>query len=348
MRPALLLLLLLTSLPALACRCKPLPLSSYYAQANSVQIGRLVSSQAAGVERVLQFASITAYKPLEWNANATQAYRTGISTAACGVPAQPGATYVLFARPSTDDPGPPHIDSCNGSRLIISADGQPGTDFINTPLRFLPRQLHGLAGLDALKAISWPRPGDPQNSVVIGLLDLKTLPHGGPAILYAEPRKSAAQAGMVADWADVDFRESGYEVPAAVVFAESGGWYRLRLADGRFGWLAPEQAGTYFPYAELIPNRLNYLTAAWNGLVWPEPGASLPFRHRPTADAASRGEHPARVLDAQRVADSLWFRVEILDGDECSQRTPQTVLSGWVPAYGDGGQPTAWYYARGC
>lgn len=342
------LMLALSCAPALACRCKALPLADYYAQARTVQIAKLISSREVGLERILKFRPLTSFKPLEASLDAVKAYRTGGSSASCGVIPRPGATYVLFAQALAEVAGPPRIDSCSGSRVIFMPDAGAGRDFLDVPLRFVPQQLLALAGVDALRSIRWPRPTDPENTSLIGLLDLARFAHAGSVTLYAEPHASAARIATIDGWDRIVFRQSGYEVQAAVVFAEVDGWYRLRLADGRYGWLAPQQAGTYFAYAQLVPRRLNYLTAAWNGLVWPQPGAGLPFRHQPGERAASRAQHPARVLNARHIADSLWFQVEILDREPCGSRQPRSVGTGWIPAYDDDGQATAWYHPRGC
>lgn len=324
----------------------------YFAQADSVQIGQLIRSYEHGSDRVLEFSNLHRYKPLSRHPYDKDVFRTGLTSASCGVASEPGATYILFSHSSENDSGLARVDSCTGSRLLFSGNGQQGSDFIDVPLRFLPQQLLAQAGLDILQSIRWPLTNDPANTIFIGLLDLKTIAHGGKAYLYVDPNKSSDVVGIVRDWADVQFRESGYEVPAALVFAEVNGWYRLRMTNGRFAWLNTEDAGTYFPYAELVKNRLNYLVGNWNGLVWPQPGAGLPALV-PTAGSSNehdifRRESPVRIVDSQSIAGSLWLRVEILDTDECQAKEPKIVSGGWIPAYDAEGQPTAWYYSRGC
>lgn len=348
MRPIWVLALLLTHSVAWACRCEPLTLGQYYAQADSVQIGRLLSSHDAGNDRLLEFGDLTAFKPVGRPIPKTRSFRTGGSSASCGLRIVPGATYVLFAQSQSDDPTRSQVNSCNGSRVIFTADGEPGTDFIDVPLRYLPSQLLAHAGRDELDATPWPNAQNPLSTQFIGLLDLKTIAHGGPVTIYEEPTSASTTIETINDWTEVEFRESGYEVPAARVFANINGWYRVRLTHGTYGWVPPDAAGTYFAYAELAPRRLNYLNQNWSGLIWPEPGAGIPFQHRRKPEHVERGEHPARVLEARYVAESLWFRVSLLDRSPCSGKSQKETSSGWVPAYGLSGEPTVWFYSRGC
>ena len=85
----------------------------------------------------------------------------------------------------------------------------------------------------------------------------------GAAGLFAAPDPGAERLASLDSYAQLQTREVGYEQPTAVVYARSEGCFRLRLSDGRFGWLPPEDAGSYFPYRELPIRRLAYLTAEW-------------------------------------------------------------------------------------
>ena len=166
-------------------------------------------------------------------------------------------------------------------------------------------------------------------------------------VLFETPGTDAAVLANITSYTQVKSREVGYEVPAAVVYARADGWYRLRLADGRYGWTPAADAGTYFAYQDLPLRRLSYLTGSWSGFIWPQAGAGLPLRLGASSETGNR-EVPANVIDSQRIGGSLWFRVEILDGNRCDSASPATRAAGWIPAYGRDGTPTAWYYSRGC
>ena len=152
-------------------------------------------------------------------------------------------------------------------------------------------------------------------------------------------------------WDGILSREVGYEQPAAVVFSRVDGWYRIRLPDARpdarYGWIGPEDAGTWFPYAELPVNSLAYLTEAWSGHVWPEPGAGIPARS-PRRATQERHEYAVEVHESAVVGGTIWFRITLLSGSPCEGGDVGPELSGWVPGYGPGGEPAAWYYSRGC
>jgi hypothetical protein len=65
------------------------------------------------------------------------------------------------------------------------------------------------------------------------------------------------------------------------------------------------------------------------------------------ANAGSQ-EQAASVLETATVGGTLWFRVEIFDRSPCETGFADVVLAGWIPAFGPAGEPTAWYYSRGC
>jgi hypothetical protein len=349
------LLCLWLPLSALACRCAPQSLAAYFEQADEVVVARLQAA-ADGNEpgtRVLSFQPIGArYKPASPLAGAPSqlAYQTADSSATCGLSADPGGVYILFARRI---PGQSlgRVDSCSGSRLLLGSDGAPGTDFIDTPLRFAPRQLNGLSGLFVLARVAENQPdaGNPDNAVLIGLLDIKTLAHGGPVVLRGSPSANAEALAEITALDALETREAGYEQPAAVVYARVHGWLRVRLAGGgAYGWIAPSDAGTFFSYQQLPVRRLAYLTNDWSGFLWPDAGAGLPIRYLADEEAVSRGQHPVEIQDSARIGGSLWFKVRLLDNDGCDGQPAKQRGGGWAPGYGMSGQANVWFHSRGC
>lgn len=329
-----------------ACRCAPPGLEPSFANADVVLMGRLESAEPHGDELSLRFvAAAPAWKGAIHDPAIT--CLTAASTASCGIEARPGATYLVFA--ARDDAGALRVHACDGTRVWRSGDEAPPPDFADVPARFVVQQLDALAGMAVLRLVATHAPdaSDPANAALVGLLDLKALAHGGSVPLRDAPRADAALLATARSYDDVASREVGYEVPAAVVFARVDGWSRVALADGRSGWVAPEDAGTWFPYAELPVNRLAYLNGHWSGFVWPDPGAGLPARS-PRKDPEGREEYTVEVHESMSVGGLPWFRVSILAEDPCEGGSDRVESSGWVPAYGADGEPTVWFWSRGC
>jgi hypothetical protein len=282
----------------------------------------------------------------------TVEYRTAVSTATCGVQPEPGAVYILFGRRSPSD-SVLDVDTCSGTRVHRSADGEEVVGFRDVPGRFVVRRLDALAGLESLAGLApLPDPSDRERAVLRGLLDLEPLAHGGVVRIFQRPEAGAPLLTTIEDHAAVVTREIDYELPAAVVFGRIDGWSRVRLADGRWGWIPREDAGTWFPYAELLVRRLTYLTPAWAGWVWPGPGSGIPTRVRRLE--GYEGEQPVQVLESQMVGGVPWFRVSVQGGSPCDGTGDRPALAaGWMPAYGAhpdsvGLRPTVWYWSRGC
>jgi hypothetical protein len=53
------------------------------------------------------------------------------------------------------------------------------------------------------------------------------------------------------------------------------------------------------------------------------------------------------VLEIMEIGGMPFLRVELTEG-VCEVAEPRVVGAGWVPAYGQSGEPTAWFYSRGC
>ena len=332
---------------ALACRCAQRPLAEYFGAADIVAMARLVAATNGADAVALTFELVgDAYKGRPANAE-TLIIETANSSAACGVAADIGAIYVLFAA-STDDGGL-RVDSCSGTRIHLSGSTAEPRGFADVPARFVASQLIALQATDILGQViaEAPQPHERDNASLVGLLDLKALAHGGSMRAFAAPEPDSEVVTVIDSYDDVVSREVGYEVPAAVVYSAVPGWYKVELKEGRHVWLRADAAGTYFAYETLPIRRLAYLTRGWSGLVWPGPGSGLPMRAF-MARAAQPEEQAVNLLEATTIGGMPWFRVEILDGGPCSDPAARTRLTGWIPAYGATGQPNAWFYSRGC
>jgi len=342
--------------PGPMCRCPQQELSAYYEEASEVVMARLTGADehSENQRRLRMEVLAPAWKTAASETDRTLrpgdtvTYRTARSTATCGVQPVEGAVYLVFAHPDAD--GERRVDTCSGTR-IHSGGGTEGGDggFVDVPSRFVVSRLDALSGLDALRGVAAAAPdsADPGNASMVGLLDLEPLAHGGVVRVRDAPGEDATVLTTIDGYEDVVSREVGYEVGAAVVLARRDGWSRVRLDDGTSGWIAGEEAGTWFPYAELPIRRLAYLTGSWSGHVWPDPGAGNPARSARAGDL--RGKVPVTVEESRTVGGLPWFRVAILSSNPCEgpeEAAPE--LSGWVPGYGADGEPTVWYWSRGC
>jgi len=339
--------------PADACRCPQRNLAEYFEAAREVVTAKLISSSRVDEpppRLALQFELLApAYKSSRrLSVGGRTHYTTSAASAACGIQPEEGAVYVLFAYPGSD--GGPHrmqVDSCSGSRVLLATDSRDPAGFQDVPARFVAQQLNALGGLEVLRRIADAQPtaDDPQNDRLVGLLDVSGFSHAGHALLLARPERGARQMARLGGYDGLAAREVGYETPAAVVYARVDGWYRLRTAEGEYGWLPPEFAGTFFSYADLPVGRLAYLPLPWHGFLWPSPGAGLPVRVIPPQD---QREQPVEVLESARVGGALWFRIRLLRNSPCEDGSAEQGNGGWIPAYRDDGAPAAWFYARGC
>lgn len=340
------------------CRCAQRNLGEYFDDASEVVVGTMVRADPVSLESGEFLAlevrlSAPPYKSSRegaLRAGEVVTYRTPVSSASCGVPAVENGTYVLFATPlsAPGDADPVwHVDTCAGSRVLLAPGMTEPGSFQDVPARFVPRQLNALGGLEVLASVAEhaPQPSSPANERLIGLLDVSGFSHAGFARLHAAPDADSPLLLETSSYDGLEMREVGYEMPSAVVYAEVDGWYKLRSIDGEFGWLSPDLAGTFFPYPELPIRRLAYIRAPWHGFVWPSAGAGLP--HRAPDDATVR-EVPVEVHEMAMVGGFPWFRITVLEKSPCEGGDGSVAVAGWVPAYGPPGDPSVWFYSRGC
>ncbi len=336
-----------------SCRCEERTLDAYFADADEVVVAQLNTLRAvpgsAEVDLTFRLLGAPHWTPRPGAfAGDTVVYRTAGDTAGCGVPRDMLATYVLFARATDGGADEPwRIDTCSGSRVLLPMEGEDPGSFSDVPARFVPTRLNALAGMRVLEGVTAnaPHPSDPDNETLVGLLDVSGFTHAGFARLFEEPRSGSAVAAEVDGYDALVVREVGYEEPAAVVFGVSDGWYRLRLADGRNGWLPPDFAGTYYPFPDVAVARLNYIERPWHGFVWPSPGAGNPVR---APVAPGQREVPVEVHEVRLIGGYPWLRISVLRESPCEGGDGSSSVAGWIPAHRPSGDPVVWYYSRGC
>ena len=334
------------------CRCAERTLPEYFGDADEVVIGQLNTLRAVpGTDQVDLTFQVTGAPHVttrpEAFAGGLIVYRTANNTAGCGVPTDMLGTYVLFAHQPTDADEPWRIDTCTGSRVLLPMEGETPGAFVDVPARFVPTQLNALAAMRVIVDVvaNAPDETDPNNERLVGLLDVSGFSHAGFARLHQNPDAGSTVVAEVDEYTALDFAEVGYEVPAARVFARSEGWYKLRQADGTYGWLPPDMAGTFFPYPDVTLDRLAYIDAPWHGFVWPAAGAGNPVR---APVVQGQRDVPVEVHEVQLIGGYPWLRISVLRQSPCEGGDGAVSVSGWIPAHFPTGEPAVWYYSRGC
>lgn len=161
-------------------------------------------------------------------------------------------------------------------------------------------------------------------------------PHGGCEGLEVRVHKGNARS-------ELPTREHGYEEPAAIVLAQQGRWFKIRLADGA-GWVNATPRNTFKTLAELFDQALTAITEHFTGRLRNAPGGSL------IGDRLT-DHQSVKVLEVRQVGTAQWLHVEVLDYSPCTVpvgKEPQVIAGGWMPAHAESGEPTVWFSSRGC
>lgn len=339
---------------AAPCRCEERTLTEYFQEADEVVVARLTEVRALPERGEVDFtfevigAPYVTSRPEAFSGGPT-VYRTADNSAGCGVPADVMGMYVLFAHPvegaDTDEPW--RIDSCSGSRVLLPVQGDTPASFVDVEARFIPTRLNALAGMRVLGDVvaNAPEMDRPESEHLVGLLDVSGFSHAGFARLHEAPDPTSPVQVEIEDYDGLAQAEVGYEEVAAIAFARVDGWYKLRSADGLYGWLPPDMAGTFHPYPDVAVNRLNYIEAPWHGFVWPSPGAGNPVRAAPVA---GQREVPIEVHEVQLIGGYPWLRITVLEKSPCEGGDGTAAVAGWIPAHRPTGDPAVWFYSRGC
>jgi hypothetical protein len=148
--------------------------------------------------------------------------------------------------------------------------------------------------------------------------------------------------------APFETKEHAYEEKAVTVYKRDGNWYLVGTRGGARAWVHTLSTSRFFPLEELVVNRLNWLTEAWDTHLRDTPDLNGPAKEAPVPRAGGQ-EVPASVLESRTMGGMLWFRVEVYRDSPCETGGKPTVIAtGWIPAWGRDGKPTAWFYSRGC
>jgi len=142
--------------PAAACRCAPQLLADYLAAAehvmqvriDSVSESAVVAEETHGPHLQAVFSPLAVFKG---DAGAVSLLKTALSTAACGLPLEPGDELWVFAysRPG-DETSAAWIDTCSGTREVELG-------FLDTPAADVSSRLRSLSAPSASPADSEPQ-----------------------------------------------------------------------------------------------------------------------------------------------------------------------------------------------
>ncbi len=167
-----------------------------------------------------------------------------------------------------------------------------------------------------------------------------------PLDLHGGPSSNTPTVTTVTRWSDLVAEEVAYEEPAIAVYRIAHPWYLVATRDSVMGWMELPREATVVPLVELLPERLSYLTTAWDGRVFDTPASGA--GHPVDGLVLDHGEASVRVLRARQINDALWIELQVHGVSPCeSMGDPPILATGWVPLW-TRGKPTVWFYSRGC
>jgi hypothetical protein len=147
--------------------------------------------------------------------------------------------------------------------------------------------------------------------------------------------------------------ESGYEIPAAIVYERSGPWYRIALPRGS-AWIKRTNPKDFLPYPALLHGNGAHLVAGWGGKLWRTAGTGrgtfMPKAWRQFVRDSRQEEIDVDILGRRRIGRELWVHVRFARKNVCEEPPDDLPnVSGWVPAYRPSdGETNLWFYSRGC
>ena len=202
-----------------------------------------------------------------------------------------------------------------------------------------------------------PPPPDPSIPRLVGVVEVPRawdayLAMGEliePVVIRAGPDDGASIVAKAASLDAFETIDIDYEMLGAAVYGRAGDWFGVRVGEGA-GWLPPSEAGAFYPYPDLLIERLSYLGESWDGRLYDAPARDAPRARLDEAWRRMMGEDI--VVDVRGVVrmaqGEAWVRLDVVWPDPCGGDEPVPVASGWVPAYAAAGSPNVWFFSRGC
>lgn len=143
--------------------------------------------------------------------------------------------------------------------------------------------------------------------------------------------------------------ESGYEMPNAIVYEQSGLWFRIALTRGS-AWIQRQNRDGFLTYPDDLTTDSfsTYLRRNWDGSIWAVPGAGTGMPAPPEWRAHAQDNLPIRITSTQVVRGEKWIRVHFMT-ETCGQPLGNLpALEAWIPAYRTLRTTSVWFYSRGC
>jgi hypothetical protein len=141
--------------------------------------------------------------------------------------------------------------------------------------------------------------------------------------------------------------EYANESPAAIVLAEQGGWFKIRLTNGT-GWLRASPRDQFMPLVDLFSE---YPTLTTLNEAVTSPLLDAPSGTAAAVKPALVAGLPVRVLEVRVDGDQHWLQVAVMSHSICdAERSgpPDVEGIGWMPAHAASGEPMVWFSSRGC
>lgn len=210
---------------------------------------------------------------------------------------------------------------------------------------------------------------------LIGLLDLDDIvrdgcgpaPQRATARVFARPSDTSSAVGTLS-WLEEADRfcglmfegpngskeklptlESGYEIPAAIVYERRSEWFRIRLVKGS-AWVRQTDSTAFLRYPDMLREHLAHTLQTWDGTLRATPGAF--GKVTPLSDgwkALLDRQLSVDYLGSRRVGGELWVQIRLTSEGACGQkRDGVETVSGWIPAYQPDRSPSLWFASRGC
>jgi hypothetical protein len=143
--------------------------------------------------------------------------------------------------------------------------------------------------------------------------------------------------------------ESGYEIPAAIVFERRGSWFRIRLSKGS-AWIHHVNAKDFLPYPEMLGEKLTHTMQAWDGTLRTTPGPAGRVTPLPPGwKALLDRQLSIQYVGSRRVGNDVWLHIRLVAKASCDQTYEGvTDTEGWIPAYQSDRTTLVWFSSRGC
>ena len=244
---------------------------------------------------------------------------------------------------------------------------------LGSGMRFIVVLLILIAGIATHAQTGWEYFDDSPERL-IGLLDLEDIVRGGcgtveraTARAFSTPSETSPIAGTIY-WREqgdtfcglmfertsggtevVPTMESGYEIPAAIVYERRGQWFRIRLLKGS-AWIRRTNAADFLAYPDMLREHLTYILQGWDGTLHKTHGTSAKVRPLTSGWKAllDRGLS-VEYLGSRRVGNDPWVHIRLAPEGACDQKYDGvTPVDGWIPAYRANRSPSVWFSSRGC